>query len=252
VGFIDYIVHPLWETWADLVHPDAQDILDTLEENRDWYQSMIPPSPPSAGTSASGSSTQHSVGFQEDLEGEMEEEDLQEPPRTPEATGDTDRIQFHITLEEGEGDGDSDPAIVSTSTSSSGRSILMMRAPSAPAPVSVPRRDTPEAAIIPPAKALPPPVAPSPTITTASSSSSSHPSPPTSSSVVKASPKKKSVFSRSSSRATPSPPPSTSSSSSSHQPSPSGLIPPSTSAPSGRSPSMYRRVVNKMSKLWKR
>lgn len=46
VGFIDYIVHPLWETWADLVHPDAQDILDTLEENRDYYQSMIPPSPP--------------------------------------------------------------------------------------------------------------------------------------------------------------------------------------------------------------
>ena len=39
------IVHPLWETWADLVHPDAQEILDTLEENRDWYQSMIPASP---------------------------------------------------------------------------------------------------------------------------------------------------------------------------------------------------------------
>ncbi|XP_077414217.1 3',5'-cyclic-AMP phosphodiesterase 4C isoform X3 [Vanacampus margaritifer] len=48
VGFIDYIVHPLWETWGDLVHPDAQDILDTLEDNRDWYQSTIPqsPSPP--------------------------------------------------------------------------------------------------------------------------------------------------------------------------------------------------------------
>ncbi|XP_053185373.1 cAMP-specific 3',5'-cyclic phosphodiesterase 4B-like isoform X2 [Scomber japonicus] len=48
VGFIDYIVHPLWETWADLVHPDAQDILDMLEDNRNWYQSMIPqsPSPP--------------------------------------------------------------------------------------------------------------------------------------------------------------------------------------------------------------
>ncbi|XP_026854104.2 cAMP-specific 3',5'-cyclic phosphodiesterase 4B isoform X2 [Electrophorus electricus] len=48
VGFIDYIVHPLWETWADLVHPDAQDILDNLEENRNWYHSMIPqsPSPP--------------------------------------------------------------------------------------------------------------------------------------------------------------------------------------------------------------
>ncbi|NXJ73040.1 PDE4A phosphodiesterase, partial [Rostratula benghalensis] len=37
VGFIDYIVHPLWETWADLVHPDAQEMLETLEENRDWY-----------------------------------------------------------------------------------------------------------------------------------------------------------------------------------------------------------------------
>ncbi|XP_072129978.1 3',5'-cyclic-AMP phosphodiesterase 4B isoform X2 [Mobula birostris] len=45
VGFIDYIAHPLWETWADLVHPDAQDILDTLEDNRNWYQSMIPQSP---------------------------------------------------------------------------------------------------------------------------------------------------------------------------------------------------------------
>ena len=47
VGFIDYIVHPLWETWADLVHPDCQDILDALEDNRDWYQNMIPVSPDS-------------------------------------------------------------------------------------------------------------------------------------------------------------------------------------------------------------
>ena len=43
VGFIDYIVHPLYETWADLVYPDAQTILDQLEENREWYQSRIPP-----------------------------------------------------------------------------------------------------------------------------------------------------------------------------------------------------------------
>lgn len=54
VGFIDYIVHPLWETWADLVHPDAQDILDTLEENRDYFQSMIPPSPPASDCGGSG------------------------------------------------------------------------------------------------------------------------------------------------------------------------------------------------------
>ena len=45
VGFIDYIVHPLWETWADLVYPDSQQILETLEANRDWYSSMIPESP---------------------------------------------------------------------------------------------------------------------------------------------------------------------------------------------------------------
>ena len=45
VGFIDYIVHPLWETWADLVHPFAQDVLDTLEDNRDWYHSQISVSP---------------------------------------------------------------------------------------------------------------------------------------------------------------------------------------------------------------
>lgn len=45
VGFIDYIVHPLWETWVDLVHPYCQDILDSLEDNREWYQNMIGASP---------------------------------------------------------------------------------------------------------------------------------------------------------------------------------------------------------------
>ncbi|XP_024943718.1 cAMP-specific 3',5'-cyclic phosphodiesterase isoform X2 [Cephus cinctus] len=74
VGFIDYIVHPLWETWADLVHPDAQEILDTLEENRDWYQSMIPPSPPS--------------------------DDQQPNEQQP------DRIHFQVTLEEGDESGE--------------------------------------------------------------------------------------------------------------------------------------------------
>ena len=41
VGFIDYIVHPLWETWAELVQPDAQEILDQLEENRNWYNMQM-------------------------------------------------------------------------------------------------------------------------------------------------------------------------------------------------------------------
>ncbi|PAA87228.1 hypothetical protein BOX15_Mlig000524g4 [Macrostomum lignano] len=37
VSFIDFIVHPLWEAWTELVHPDAEDILNTLEQNRDYY-----------------------------------------------------------------------------------------------------------------------------------------------------------------------------------------------------------------------
>jgi len=45
VGFIDYIVQPLWETWADLVQPDCQEILDLLDDNRVWYRSRIVASP---------------------------------------------------------------------------------------------------------------------------------------------------------------------------------------------------------------
>ena len=41
IGFIDFIVHPLWESWADLVAPDAQNILDTLERNRSWYYEQV-------------------------------------------------------------------------------------------------------------------------------------------------------------------------------------------------------------------
>jgi len=39
VSFIDYVVHPLWETWTELVFPDSQEILDSLESNREWYAS---------------------------------------------------------------------------------------------------------------------------------------------------------------------------------------------------------------------
>ncbi|XP_040896826.1 cAMP-specific 3',5'-cyclic phosphodiesterase 4D-like isoform X4 [Toxotes jaculatrix] len=97
VGFIDYIVHPLWETWADLVHPDAQDILDTLEDNREWYQSMIPRSPsptspeehhaevgPSGGAVGAGGSVPSGGGGA--------------------GGGGVDKFQFELTLEEEEED----------------------------------------------------------------------------------------------------------------------------------------------------
>ncbi|XP_053491613.1 cAMP-specific 3',5'-cyclic phosphodiesterase 4C isoform X3 [Ictalurus furcatus] len=89
VGFIDYIVHPLWETWADLVHPDAQDILDTLEDNREWYQSMIrhSPSPPPEeqdSHGAIGASTSEKFQFELTLEeeGESDSESPQEAEHT--------------------------------------------------------------------------------------------------------------------------------------------------------------------------
>ncbi|XP_031710503.1 cAMP-specific 3',5'-cyclic phosphodiesterase 4C isoform X3 [Anarrhichthys ocellatus] len=92
VGFIDYIVHPLWETWADLVHPDAQEILDTLEDNREWYQSMIPHSP------------------------SPHPEDQQDGAHAGESSAlsggsiSADKFQFELTLEEeGESDTESPP-----------------------------------------------------------------------------------------------------------------------------------------------
>ena len=34
VGFISFIVQPLWETWAELVFPDINYILDILKNNK--------------------------------------------------------------------------------------------------------------------------------------------------------------------------------------------------------------------------
>jgi hypothetical protein len=42
VVFIDFVAQPLWETWGELVQPDAQELLDTIEDNRHWYNSQIP------------------------------------------------------------------------------------------------------------------------------------------------------------------------------------------------------------------
>ncbi|XP_059350612.1 cAMP-specific 3',5'-cyclic phosphodiesterase-like isoform X2 [Daphnia carinata] len=112
VGFIDYIVHPLWETWADLVHPDAQDILDGLEDNRDWYFSMIPPSPPPA--QSDNTPVDHSDDTGENTEtGEADDVNRIESEdghwRSSNALSvPSERIQFQITLEEGESGNEED------------------------------------------------------------------------------------------------------------------------------------------------
>lgn len=104
VGFIDYIVHPLWETWADLVHPDAQDILDTLEDNRGYYQSMIPPSP----TGQDGEEEEEDEdATQEGLEEESETESEGQTSRNSSSVA-TDRIRFEVTLEEKENEDESE------------------------------------------------------------------------------------------------------------------------------------------------
>lgn len=88
MGFIDYIVHPLWETWADLVHPDAQGILDTLEDNRDWYHRAIrqSPSPPLEEEAPEGlahPALPKKFQFELTLEEEEEEESLAVPGLPP-------------------------------------------------------------------------------------------------------------------------------------------------------------------------
>ncbi|XP_054105959.2 3',5'-cyclic-AMP phosphodiesterase 4C isoform X1 [Callithrix jacchus] len=82
VGFIDYIAHPLWETWADLVHPDAQDLLDTLEDNREWYQSKIPRSPSSLTNPERGGPDKFQFGLPLEEAEEEEEEEEEEGEET--------------------------------------------------------------------------------------------------------------------------------------------------------------------------
>ncbi|TRY58953.1 hypothetical protein DNTS_033924, partial [Danionella cerebrum] len=114
VGFIDYIVHPLWETWADLVHPDAQEILDTLEDNREWYQSMIPHSPTSTpedkgsllgmgamgggGMTSTGEKFQFELTLEEEGESDMESPVDEEFPSSPQDSSRTDADGKHLSL----------------------------------------------------------------------------------------------------------------------------------------------------------
>lgn len=41
-------MHPLFETWGELVTPDAQEMLDQLEQNRSFYVNQMPDEPESA------------------------------------------------------------------------------------------------------------------------------------------------------------------------------------------------------------
>ena len=46
VTFIDFIVYPLWETWAELVYPAGQLMLDNIGKTREYWNAMIDPNSP--------------------------------------------------------------------------------------------------------------------------------------------------------------------------------------------------------------
>nr|XP_018667622.1 cAMP-specific 3',5'-cyclic phosphodiesterase 4B isoform X3 [Ciona intestinalis] len=97
VMFIDFVVHPLLETWADLVNPYAQDIINQLASNREYYASRLPnlPSPNETSdcdvTVVDDSSTE--------TEGDESDDDVIQTP-VPTSQLQNNRFQFQISLDE--------------------------------------------------------------------------------------------------------------------------------------------------------
>ena len=54
VAFIEVICYPLWESWAELVHPCGQVMLDNLLANEAHWQDRLSPTPRSSLGSDSG------------------------------------------------------------------------------------------------------------------------------------------------------------------------------------------------------
>ncbi|XP_065657890.1 3',5'-cyclic-AMP phosphodiesterase 4C isoform X8 [Hydra vulgaris] len=75
VVFIDYVVHPLWETWSDLVYPDAQEILDRLVTNREYYRSLSSTNM-SGDTSASLLTTKMPVTCETDINDSSDDKNI--------------------------------------------------------------------------------------------------------------------------------------------------------------------------------
>lgn len=54
--FLDFIIYPLWETWAELVYPDAQEMLENISKTREFWDSQIKcASPPLSENEPDGS-----------------------------------------------------------------------------------------------------------------------------------------------------------------------------------------------------
>lgn len=81
------------------MHPDAQEILDTLEDNRDWYQSTIPqsPSPPPLSHDKELNACLDKFQFELTLEDSSERELGEDSDQT---------TQNHVTQDSSQGEDD--------------------------------------------------------------------------------------------------------------------------------------------------
>ncbi|KAG9511109.1 cAMP-specific 3',5'-cyclic phosphodiesterase 4D [Fragariocoptes setiger] len=69
IGFIQAIVEPLWQMWAQLVYPHCQQMLDNIDSNRQWYEYQISNRSSRNNTSDKTTSQSHDSKEQDKLKG---------------------------------------------------------------------------------------------------------------------------------------------------------------------------------------
>ncbi|XP_076814604.1 3',5'-cyclic-AMP phosphodiesterase 4C-like isoform X4 [Clavelina lepadiformis] len=103
VMFIDFVVHPLFETWADLVNPCAQEVINELATNREYYSSLVPSSPSPVGDEeASNGDISADVGSSTDTaeDGFTDEETECCSTPVPSRPRCDNRFQFQMSLDD--------------------------------------------------------------------------------------------------------------------------------------------------------
>ncbi|XP_064386859.1 3',5'-cyclic-AMP phosphodiesterase 4C-like isoform X3 [Halichondria panicea] len=70
VTFIDFIVDPLWETWAELVYPDGQLMLDNIAKTREYWHTLVDPNSPPPSDESGSEEINQTNGPRENCSGE--------------------------------------------------------------------------------------------------------------------------------------------------------------------------------------
>lgn len=92
-------MHPLWETWADLVHPDAQKILENLEDNREWFASQLPPDSPSGVYQDQEEATNQDDLIEADQITADQQEQIDDNPDNQTGNGESDELDHDENIE---------------------------------------------------------------------------------------------------------------------------------------------------------